>query len=303
MIDWLANIIDYIPSIITFVVIFSVLIIVHEWGHFFAAKKSGIKVEEFALGLGKKLWGKQKGETKYRVNAIPFGGYVKMLGEEESSNDPRSFEQASLLKRIWITLNGIFMNLVFTILIFTFIFSVGTTPILLSEADVKQAESIGIIEFNEGTEDSKRTIKSIQKIQKPIWQAFPYAINETSRISKFIVQKIAEIPRDVVREGGVPESLAGPVGIAQATHQILPEGIMAILKLTALLSLSLGVMNFLPIPALDGGRFLFQIIEFILMPFKVKLNKNIENTVHMIGYFALLGLLFLITGNDILKLF
>jgi regulator of sigma E protease len=79
-----------------FIFIFSFLIIVHEFGHFYAARKSGVKVEEFGLGIGPKIYGKKFGETEYTLNLIPFGGFVRMLGEEESSKDSRSFEQAKL---------------------------------------------------------------------------------------------------------------------------------------------------------------------------------------------------------------
>ena len=100
----------------------------------------------------------------------------------------------------------------------------------------------------------------------------------------------------------MPDSLAGPVGIAQATHNLLPAGFTALLKLTALLSLSLGLMNLLPIPALDGGRFFFQLLELVLKPFQVKLSNNIENYAHMLGFGVLILLLVVITGNDIWRL-
>src|SRR6056297_2030083 len=83
-----------LPSILVFIIIFSTLIIVHEFGHYYAAIKSGVKVEEFGLGMGKKLYGYQRGETEFTLNLIPFGGFVRMLGEEDDSKDPRSFSQA-----------------------------------------------------------------------------------------------------------------------------------------------------------------------------------------------------------------
>ena len=104
-----------ILSIIAFLIIFSVLIIVHEFGHYYAAIKSGVKVEEFGLGMGKKLYGYKRGETEFTLNAIPFGGFVRMLGEESSSNDPRSFGNAPLFNRMVITLAGVFMNFVMAI--------------------------------------------------------------------------------------------------------------------------------------------------------------------------------------------
>ena len=105
-------------SILVFLIIFSFLIVIHEFGHFYAAKKSGVKVLEFGLGLGKKLYGKQIGETEFTFNLVPFGGFVRMEGEEENSNDPRSFGKAKLWRRMMITLAGVFMNFVFAIFLY-----------------------------------------------------------------------------------------------------------------------------------------------------------------------------------------
>ncbi|MGL5381267.1 M50 family metallopeptidase [Clostridium sp.] len=98
---------------------FSLLIIVHELGHFVMAKVNGIKVEEFAIGMGPKIFSTQGGETKYSIGLFPIGGYVKMLGEEEESRDERSFSSKSPLRRISVIIAGAFMNFVFAILIFT----------------------------------------------------------------------------------------------------------------------------------------------------------------------------------------
>lgn len=288
-----------ILSIIAFIIIFSLLILVHEWGHFFAARRSGIKVEEFGLGLGKKLWGKKVGEVEYTLNAVPFGGFVRMLGEEEESGDPRSFGKAKLWKRMIITLAGIFMNFVLAIGFLTILFTVGTNPILINEADLAQAEEQGIIVFSEPDSEGNRELLEIHQIQKPFPESFTFALTESWRISGAILDKAAEIPVKLVTEQRFPEGIAGPVGIAEMTHKIVPLGILALMKLTALLSLSLAVMNLLPIPALDGGRFLFQIIE--LVTFR-KPPEKWENAIHMGGYILLMGLLLLITWNDIWRL-
>ena len=294
---------NVLPSIIVFILIFSVLILVHEWGHFITAIKSGVKVEEFGLGFGKKLWKKQVGEVEYSIGLVPFGSYVKMLGEEEKSKDPRSFEQAALWKRIAITLAGIFMNLVFTITAFVVLFSVGTTPILVSEADIARADEQGMVMWSVPDAEGNKEIIALKEIKKEVLEAIPFAFTETWRISGAILDKVAEIPREIMENKKLPEGLSGPVGIAEATHKIIPFGFWALLKLTALLSLSLAVMNLLPIPALDGGRFFFQLVELILKPFKIKLNSEIENYVHMAGFIGLMALIVAITWNDILNIF
>ncbi len=303
-------------SILAFLLIFSTLIIVHEFGHYYAAIKSGVKVEEFGLGMGKKLFGYKRGETEFTLNIIPFGGFVRMLGEEEDSKDPRSFGQADLWKRMVITLAGVFMNFVMAITFLTVLFTVGTDPILVSQADVERAYDRGEIAFTvNGERMTPEEIKAledpaapvifeyIKEVKAPFPLSIVLATTETARISWAVLEKAAEIPVELVRNLRVPEGLAGPIGIAEVTHKILPQGFMALVKLTALLSISLAVMNLLPIPALDGGRFVFQIAEFLLKPFGVKPSEKWENYAHMTGFALLMGLLLLITWNDIERLF
>ncbi len=304
-------------SILVFFVIFSILILIHEFGHYYAAIKSGVKVEEFGLGMGKKLYGKKYGETEFTFNAVPFGGFVRMLGEEETSKDPRSFGQAPLLNRMIITLAGVFMNFVLAIGLLTILFTIGTNPILVSKQDIDRAHEKGWIEFQneagnvleknqiEAEKEAGRTVSITytQKIKKPFPQSVWFATTETVRISYAVLQKAAEIPVELIKERRIPEGLAGPIGIAEVTHRVIPLGFLALVKLTALLSISLGVMNLLPIPALDGGRFIFQLVELILKPFKTRPSETIENFVHLGGFVLLMGLLLLITWNDIYRIF
>ena len=92
------------------ILIFGVLIAVHEFGHFSAAKLCGVKVNEFAVGMGPAIWKKQKGETLYALRAIPFGGYCAMEGEDGESDEPRAFTNAPVLKRLLILVAGSFNN-------------------------------------------------------------------------------------------------------------------------------------------------------------------------------------------------
>lgn len=316
IINFVVGFIAVIPSILVFLIIFSMLIIVHEFGHYYAAIKSGVKVEEFGLGMGKKLYGYQRGETEFTLNLIPFGGFVRMLGEEDESKDPRSFSQAKLYQRMIITLAGVFMNFVLAIVFLTGLFTVGTDPILVSQADVERAYENGVIAFNvDGERMTPDEIKELedpntqirfeylQPVQTPFPQSIWLATTETVRISWAVLEKASEIPVELIQNFRVPEGLAGPVGIAEVTHQILPQGLLALVKLTALLSISLAVMNLLPIPALDGGRFVFQIFELMLMPFGIKPNEKWENYAHIAGFTMLMGLLLLITWNDINQIF
>lgn len=289
-----------ILSILAFLVVFSVLIIVHEFGHFYAARKCGVKVLEFALGMGKKIIGKKVGETEYNLNAVPFGGFVRMLGEEEQSNDPKSFEKAKLWKRITITLAGVFMNFVLAIFILTLLFSIGTKPILVSKADIKIAAETGIITLSKPDENGDQKIIEMQELQFPIHKAFGFAIQETGRISMAVIQKVGEIPLEIIEKRRLPEGLSGPIGIAEATHKIVPMGVLAIMKLMALLSISLGVFNLLPFPALDGGRFVFQLLELLLGQ---RPNPKWENYAHVGGFMILMTLLAVVTWNDVTRIF
>lgn len=97
---------------------FSALILVHELGHFIVAKLNGIYVEEFAIGMGPKLFGVKVGETEYNLRILPFGGFVKMLGEEDESDDSRSLNAKTPIQRILVMGAGAFMNYVLALIIF-----------------------------------------------------------------------------------------------------------------------------------------------------------------------------------------
>ena len=108
-------------SVIISIIMFLFLILIHEFGHFIIAKKSGIKVNEFAIGMGPKIFSKQKGETLYSVNLFPIGGYCAMEGEDDESDDERSFDKAPAYKRFFTILAGPLTNLIFAGLIFSFV--------------------------------------------------------------------------------------------------------------------------------------------------------------------------------------
>lgn len=110
-------------TIIIALIMFLLLVTIHEFGHFIVAKSSGIKVNEFAVGMGPKIWSKQKGETLYTLRILPIGGYCAMEGEEESSNDPRSYDNAPAYKRFLTILAGPLMNLLLAVIVFSIVAS------------------------------------------------------------------------------------------------------------------------------------------------------------------------------------
>ncbi|MBU0668209.1 site-2 protease family protein, partial [Patescibacteria group bacterium] len=131
---------DFFIAAIAFIVIFSVLVLIHEWGHFYAARKAGVAVEEFGFGLPPRILGKKVGDTLYSVNWIPFGGFVKLLGE--NAHDPKllknkkSFVAKKPLVRLLIVTAGVLMNFVLAIVLLTIGFTFGIQPLIISTDDV-----------------------------------------------------------------------------------------------------------------------------------------------------------------------
>lgn len=136
---------DSILNLVIFLLVLGVLIGIHELGHFVAAKLCGIKVEEFAFGFPPRLWSKQIGETRYALNLLPLGGYVKLLGEDGGSKDPRSFGQQPAWKRLIVILAGVFMNLVLAVLALWIGFMVGMVPIVSNPADLGGAQTSEVL--------------------------------------------------------------------------------------------------------------------------------------------------------------
>ncbi|MBU3189251.1 RIP metalloprotease RseP [Clostridium bowmanii] len=117
----MSNIIANIPYFIMAILAFSLLIIIHELGHFTLAKLNGVKVHEFSLGMGPKIFGIKGKETEYLIKAFPIGGYVKMEGEDEGSNDPRAFNNKTPLQKLSIVSAGAIMNFVLALVLFAIV--------------------------------------------------------------------------------------------------------------------------------------------------------------------------------------
>lgn len=116
-------------TLIVFIIILSLLVLIHELGHFFVARKLGVRVDEFGFGIPPRIWGKKFGNTVYSVNALPFGGFVKVAGEDEGGmidkNDPQNFANKSPWKRLSILLAGVVMNVLLAVTIFYAFFSIN----------------------------------------------------------------------------------------------------------------------------------------------------------------------------------
>lgn len=148
-------------TIVAFIIVFSILVLAHEFGHFIAAKRSGIKVEEFGIGFPPRIWARKKGETLYSINAILFGGFVRLLGMDSNKgadkNSKKSFSNRSMRTRAKVMVAGVFMNILLAWLLITIGFIFGMEP-LLGQDDVLMAVDNGVIQLQENA-----VIKSIDK--------------------------------------------------------------------------------------------------------------------------------------------
>ena len=346
-----------IVSFLIAFVIFSIVILFHELGHFLLAKANGIRVNEFCFGLGPTICGIQKGETKYCIKAFPFGGACMMEGEDEDSTDNRAFGKKPVWGRMSVVFAGPFFNFILAF-IFAFILMscVGyDKPVLSGVMEGYAAEKAGLQEGDEiirmnhfsvhfsreitayGTFHSGETIKVTyaRDGQKHTTTLVPKLDKETGRylygfqtmgnvrvkgnvltnlknsfyeVRYLIYTTIQSLIMLVTRQVS-PNELSGPVGIVKSIGDTYQQSVkndgyyyalLNMLNWTILLSANLGVMNLLPLPALDGGRLLFLIIEAIR---RKRIDPNKEGMVNLVGIVLLFGLMFIVMFNDIRKLF
>lgn len=354
-------------TVIIFIIVLAILIFVHELGHFLVARWCGIRVDAFAIGFGPKIFSKKIGETTYGLNLIPFGGYVKIFGEnpdDESINGEdkaRSFVHKSKLEQIAVLFAGIFFNFVFAWLLITIAFTVGVATSVESYPEYKDrmVDSHIMITFvSPGSPAEKAGLKAgdqlvagtVEEIQKNINESATNGITLNYKrgadvsSTKVIAQKgIVEnkyaigISMDNVATLQLPihksaiesvkftwyaidatfsglydliagifkgtaslSSVSGPVGIAGLVGDAAKLGFAYLIMFTAVISINLGVLNFVPFPALDGGRILFVIIEAII---RRPIKPSIANTVNAVCFGLLILLMVVVTYRDIAKLF
>ena len=254
--------ISFIINVIKIIFLLGFLISIHEGGHFIVAKLCKVKVKEFSIGFGKIIWQKQKKETKYTLRLIPLGGFCNMEGESEESDDEGSFSKASVWKRMAIILAGATVNILFGILVYFLIISTVA------------------IQFMDPAKDT-------------IFNRIYYGAKNTG---VFIIS-IFESIKTLFAGGIATDQMVGIVGISEVV--VKTTGIINYIYLLAVISVSLGVTNLLPIPALDGGKILILIIEIIRgKPMKVETEAKIQ----LIGFSIIFALFLIVTYNDILRI-
>lgn len=343
-------IIKYIIAIL----LFSAIILFHELGHFLLAKANGIRVNEFSLGLGPTIVGFTKGETKYSIKLLPFGGACMMEGEDSQSDDDRSFQKKSVWARISVVAAGPIFNFIMAFVLAVIILgNIGiSTPTVAQVEDGYGAQTAGLLAgdeiikmnhkhihffkeismytlFHAGEtvevtyeRNGERHIVEVQPTYDEEQGRYRYGIDGSGEYTKvgpiktlqysvyevkyWIQYTVGSLKMLLTRQVSVND-LSGPVGIVKTigdTYDMSKsDGAfyvwMNLLNLALLLSANLGVMNLLPIPALDGGRLVFLVIEAIRGK---RVSEDKEGMVHFIGLLCLFGLMILIMFNDIRKL-
>ena len=336
-------------SIICTLIIFGVLITTHEFGHFIVAKKCGVIVEEFSIGMGPLLF-KRKGkdETLYSLKLLPVGGYCKMYGEDEDENElgEGSLNSISPFKRILVLAAGAFMNLITAIIILMIVYAMagteptttisnvlenspaytsglkaGDTIIKIEDTNINSWEDLSneITSSNGKKINVTYTTSDNQTKQTTITPTLDkstnsYKIGITPEYSRSFIGTITnafkafftyiyltfEAIISLIRGAIGINQLSGPIGVATIVNQAMSMGSIIVLNITALLAINIGIFNLLPIPALDGSRILFCIIEMIKGS---PINREKEGTIHFIGFILLMALAVFVAVQDVIKLF
>lgn len=339
-------------NIIIAIIIFSIIILFHELGHFLLAKFNGIRVNEFCLGLGPTLFGFTRGETKYSVKLLPFGGACMMEGEDGESKDERAFNSKSVWARISVVVAGPVFNFIMAwVFALIVIGSAGyDRPVLVGVMEGFPAEEAGlqagdeIISMNgyrthfyrevsqysmfhpgedveivyerdgkryettlapQMDEESGRELLGISgslvREKGNFLQTITHSFYE---VRYWICNAIDSLRMLVTGKVGVND-LSGPVGIVKVMGDTYDSNqsaggtglaILSMVNFSIFLSANLGIMNLLPIPALDGGRLVFLIIEAIR---RKKIDPEKEGMVHFVGLMALMALMVFVMFNDI----
>jgi len=341
---------------VTFIVVFTVIVLAHEMGHFLFSRLAGIRILELGMGLGPRIFGVIRNKTKYTLNLFPVGGFVRIAGldENKEAGDERFSPRESYLKKtprqkFLSVFGGPLFNLLLAFIIFYFMFAFTGVPKDISNeiamiSPKSEAQRVGLLAGDKILEISGKKISkmtdAVSIIHKSAGQTITlkidrhgkqFEVNATPQLNKklkigligfslkpvyartniftafiesikqvFATSIIVMYTVALLIMGKLSLfDLAGPVGIAQFTGQVAGEGIVPLLSFTAFLSINLGIINLLPIPALDGGRIVFILIEAVR---KKAIDIKLENRIHQVGLNILLALMAIVTVNDIIRI-
>lgn len=337
-------------QIILAILAFGVLVIVHEFGHFITAKRGGVQVNEFWIGMGPTLLKHEHKGTLYCLKLLPFGGACVMEGEDGESESEHAFGRARLRRRILIVAAGALMNFLIGFVILLFAVQAPTDNGFITTTVASISEGSSVLE---GGLQEGDTIISIDGFRLLVRSDLNVAMGMSSSTTHSVkvrrggeTVELPSVPFEAriddgeggkligLTFGATPDTvvsrvqyaaltalddarlvwvslgqllggrvgvndLAGPVGVASTMAVTARVNIRAFLQLVAFISINLGVMNLLPLPALDGGRLVFLIIEGIR---RKPVPPKYEGLVHAAGLMLLLMLMVYVTGHDILRL-
>lgn len=342
-------------SIILALLIFSLIILIHELGHFLLAKRGGVTVEEFSLGMGPRIVSTVKGGTRYSWKLLPFGGSCMMLGEDDATTEEGSFASKSVWTRISIIAAGPIFNFILAFILSVLIIgSIGVDkPVVVSvsegypaaEAGIQKGDTIlrmnhtkirlsrevtNYVTFHQGEdvtivyehngEERTATLSPKQsetgryifgigasssyRERAGAWETIKYSAYE---VKYWIQTTIESLKMLFTGQVGIND-MSGPVGVVTIIGDTYKESAadggfyvwLNMLNISILLTANLGVMNLLPLPALDGGRLVFLILEAIR---RKRIDPEKEGMVHFVGLMLLMLLMVVVMFNDIRKLF
>ncbi len=352
-------------NILAAILLFGFIVLVHEFGHFLLAKLNGIGVVEFSIGMGPRLCSFTKGETRYSLKVLPFGGSCMMVGEDSENPDPKAFNNKSVWARISVIAAGPVFNFILAFLFAMVIVAQGghDSPVLAGVTDGSPAQEAGLMAGDKITRINNRKVTAYRDVQlytlthpgetvtiryerppggswenggaaekriatlTPVFhedrnaymlgvEFYGYekteGIGELLRYSAYegkycVTSTFDSIGMMVRRQIKVDEAMAGPVGIVNMVGETVQQGrkagamavVFVLSNWVLLLSSSLGIMNLLPIPALDGGRLLFLFIELVRGK---PMDPEKEGMVHMAGMMLLMALMVFVLFNDIRRL-
>lgn len=364
-----------IISIISFVAVLGLLVLIHELGHFLAAKAFGVKVEEFGFGYPPRLIGRKFRGTLYSLNWIPVGGFVKIegvQGGDQADTKPSSTQSSFSVKPRWqrfvILFAGIAMNTLLAAILFSVVLMVGarssivpeelpanaivsdqaitvvnldetalaytnglrvgdniiglngrpttsvatlrselqaiatTEPVTLTveRTDTVTTITTALITLDDGTNGIGAYFSDTGIVRLPIITALGYGFMQSGQMFIAIILGFIQIVGQLFGGESVAGEISGPLGIASLTHQATQLGLVYLIQFAALLSVNLAVFNLLPIPALDGGRIAFLVVETAL---RRPVNQKIEAIIHNVGFLLLLLVIMLVTIKDVINLF
>lgn len=339
-------------TLIYFILILGIVVFIHEFGHFLFAKKAGIYVYEFSIGMGPRIFKfrRKNDETEYSIRILPIGGFVQMAGEEvevdEKIPENKRLQSKTWMQRFLTMVAGVMFNFILGIVILIIIYLINGVPVNnmkiakssidgLNKGDTiikvndKKVSNYDMLTLQLQVADKEKfnlTVKDVNGKTKTVSTKmqskenkdgektyyYDFELDGTRQkgffisilyaFKKFIstLQQMLFIIFYLITGNLSLGSLSGPVGIYNAVGIYAKMGFSSLLSILCLITINVGFINLLPLPAFDGGRILFLIIE------KIKgspVNPKVENIFHSIGFILLMILMIFITYNDIMRLF